>query len=44
MLNEIFENNDLNGFGIPCEGTSPGRCFLAQQRGPSCHPVIACDS
>ena len=36
-----FENTDLNGIGIACEGASPGRCFFAQQRGPSCHPVIA---
>ena len=39
MWNQIFENNGLNRTGTPCEGPSPGRCSLAQQRGPGRHPA-----
>ena len=41
MWNQIFENNGLNRTGTPCEGPSPGRCSLAQQRGPGRHPATA---
>ena len=41
MSNKIFEKNGVNGTGTPCEGPSPGRCSLAQQRGPGRHPATA---
>ena len=41
MLNQIFENNSVNGTETPCEGPSPGRCSPAQQRKTSRHPAIA---
>ena len=41
MSNQIFENNDVNGTGTPCESSSPGKCSPAQQRGHGCHPVTA---
>ena len=41
MLNQIFENNGVNGTGIPCEGPSPSRCCPAQHWGSGCHPATA---
>ena len=41
MSTQIFENNDVNGTGTPCESSSPGKCSPAQQRGHGCHPVTA---
>ena len=41
MSNQIFENNGVNGTRTPCEGSSPGRCSLAQQWGSGGHPVTA---
>ena len=31
----------MNATGTPCEGPSPGRFSLAQQRGPGRHPATA---
>ena len=33
------ENNDINRNGPAGEGSSPGRCSLVQQPGPSLHPT-----
>ena len=33
MLNQIFENNGVNGTETPWEDPSPSRCYPAQQRG-----------
>ena len=41
MLNQIIENNSVNGTGTLCEGPSPSRCSPAQQRGPGRHPAAA---
>ena len=41
MLNQIFENNGVNGTGTLCKGSSPGRCSPAQQRGPARHLATA---
>ena len=41
MSNQIFENNGVNGTGTPCEGPSPGRRSLGQQRGSGRHPATA---
>ena len=41
MPNHIFENNDVNGTGISCEGASHGRCSLAHQQQSGRHPATA---
>ena len=41
MSNQIFENNGVNGTATSCKGPSPGRCSLAQQRGPGRNPATA---
>ena len=41
MSNQNFENNGLNGTRPLGEGSSFGRCFLAQQREPGRHQVTA---
>ena len=39
MSNRSSENNGVNRAGPVGEGSSPGRCYLVRQRGPSCHPT-----
>ena len=41
MSNQNFENNGMNGTRSLGEGSSPGRCFLVQQREPGRHQVTA---
>ena len=41
MPNQNFENNGMNGTRPLGEGSSPGRCFLVQQREPVRHQVTA---
>ena len=41
MLNYSSENNGVNGTRTQCKGPSPGRCSLAQQRGPGRHLATA---
>ena len=41
MLNQSFENNDVNGTGMPCAGPSLGMCSLTQQWRPGCRPATA---
>ena len=41
MLNQIFENNSVNGTGTPCESPLPGMCSQVQQWGPGRHPATA---
>ena len=41
MSNQNFENNGVNGTRSLGEGSSPGRCFLVQQREPGRHQVTA---
>ena len=41
ILNQIFENNGINGMGAPCEGPLSGGCSSAQEHGPGHHPVTA---
>ena len=41
MSNQNFENNGVNGTRPLGEGSSPGRCFLVQQREPGRHQVTA---
>ena len=41
MSNQNIENNDVNGAGTFCEGSSSGRCSPAQQRGPGRNPTTA---
>ena len=41
MSNQNFENNFVNGTRPLGEGSSPGRCFLVQQREPGRHQVTA---
>ena len=41
ISNHIFENNGVNGTGTLCEGPSPSRCSLEQQRGPGRYPATA---
>ena len=41
MSNSNIENNDVNGAGTSCEGSSSGRCSLAQQQGPGRHHTTA---
>ena len=40
MSNQKFENNIVNGTRLLGEVSSPGRCFLVQQREPGRHQVI----
>ena len=39
MSNQNSENNGINRAGPVGEGSSPGRCSLVRQRGPSRHPT-----
>ena len=39
--NQNFENNDVNGTIPLVEDSTPGRCFLAQQRELGCHQITA---
>ena len=39
--NQNFENSDVNGTIPLVEGSTPGRCFLAQQRELGCHQITA---
>ena len=41
ISNQNFENNGVNGTRPLGEGSSPGRCFLVQQREPGSHQVTA---
>ena len=41
MSNLIFENNGVNGTGMPFKGPLPGRCSPTQQQGPDRCPVTA---
>ena len=41
MSNQNFENGVVNGTRPLAEGSSPGRCFLGQQREPGRHQVTA---
>ena len=41
MINQVFEDNGVNRTGTEREGSSPGRCSPAQQRGPGRHPATA---
>ena len=41
MSNQNSERNGLNGTRPLGEGSSPGRCFLVQQREPGRHQVTA---
>ena len=41
MSNQNFENNGVNGTRPFGEDSSPGRCFLVQQREPGRHQVTA---
>ena len=41
MESTDLQNNGLNGTGSQCEGPSPGRCPMKEQRGPGCHPATA---
>ena len=41
MSNHNFENNGVNGTRPLGEGSSPGSCFLVQQREPCRHQVTA---
>ena len=41
MINQVFEHNGVNRTGTELEGSSPGRCSPAQQRGPGRHPATA---
>ena len=41
MSNQNFENNGVNGTRPLGEGSSPGRCFLVQQREPGHYQVTA---
>ena len=41
MSNQKFENNIVNGTRLLGEVSSPGRCFLVQQREPGRHQVTA---
>ena len=39
MPNQNSENDGVNRAGPVEEGSSPGRCSLVRQRGPSGHPT-----
>ena len=39
MSNQYFENNGVNRTRPLGESSSPGRCFLVQQREPGRHQV-----
>ena len=41
MSNDSKSNNGVNETGIFCEGSSPGRCLMAQQHEPSRHQTTA---
>ena len=41
ISNQNFENNGVNGTRLLGEGSSPGMCFLVQQREPGRHQVTA---
>ena len=41
ISNQNFENNGKNGIRSLWEVSSPGRCFLGQQREPGRHQVTA---
>ena len=41
MLNQIFQNNDMNETGTLFKGLSPGRCSPTQQQGPGRDPATA---
>ena len=41
MSIQSIENNGVNGTGSASESSSPGRCSLAQQRGPGHQPATA---
>ena len=41
ISNQNFENKGRNGIRLLWEVSSPGRCFLVQQREPGRHQVTA---
>ena len=41
MINQVVQDNGVNRTGAEREGSSPGRCSPAQQRGPGRHPATA---
>ena len=41
MSNNGLSNNGVNDVGTSSEGLSPGRCPVAQQRGPGRQPMTA---
>ena len=41
MSNHSISNNDVNGAGTSCEGSSSGRCSPGEQRGPGRYPTTA---
>ena len=41
MESTDLPNNGVNGTGSQCEGPSPGRCPMEEQRGPGRHPATA---
>ena len=41
MSNDSISNNGVNETGTMCEGTSPGRCLMAQQHEPGRHQPAA---
>ena len=41
MESTDLPNNGVNGTGSQCEGPSPSRCPMEEQRGPSRQPATA---
>ena len=41
MSSNIIKSNGMNGAGTSCEGPSPGRCLVGEQRKPGCHQKSA---
>ena len=41
MSNDSISNNGVNETGTMCEGSSPGRCLMAQQHEPGRHQTTA---